>query len=74
MKKDRYAVIPGNLGNPCDRFCDSCKDNPDTPDRLKGDLHPPRSENPPWVSKSFRARFLSSSALAMPGSMGFING
>ena len=26
----RYSVILGNLGNTCDRFCSSYKDNPDT--------------------------------------------
>lgn len=35
MKNDRYAVILGNLGNTCDRFCDSYKDNPETLDMLK---------------------------------------
>jgi xylose isomerase len=31
----KYAVILGNLGNTCDRFCSSYKTNPDTMDMLK---------------------------------------
>lgn len=31
----KYSVILGNLGNTCDRFCSSYKDNPDTMDMLK---------------------------------------
>ena len=31
----RYSVILGNLGNTCDRFCSSYKDNPDTFSMLK---------------------------------------
>jgi len=35
MNKDRYSVILGNLGNTCDRFCSSYKDNPETLDMLR---------------------------------------
>lgn len=33
--QQKYAVILGNLGNTCDRFCSSYKTNPDTWDMLK---------------------------------------
>jgi len=35
MKKDRYSVILGNLGNTRDRFCSGYKDNPDSMAMLK---------------------------------------
>lgn len=34
MKKYKYAVILGNLGNTCDRFCKSYKNNPTTSEML----------------------------------------
>lgn len=33
--KNKYAVILGNLGNTCDRFCKSYKENPSTLEMLK---------------------------------------
>jgi len=35
MKQDRYAVILGNLGNTCDRFCSSYKTKLETLEMLK---------------------------------------
>lgn len=32
--KNKYSVILGNLGNTCDRFCKSYKDNPSTLEML----------------------------------------
>lgn len=31
----KYAAILGNLGNTCDRFCSSYKDNPSSLEMLK---------------------------------------
>ena len=33
--KNKYAIILGNLGNTCDRFCKSYKDNPSSEEMLK---------------------------------------
>ena len=35
MAGNRYAIILGNLGSTCDRFCSGYKDNPDTMAMLK---------------------------------------
>ena len=37
----KYAVILGNLGNTCDRFCRSYKDNPSSMDMLRRAVHIP---------------------------------
>ena len=35
MAEKKYAIILGNLGNTCDRFCSTgYKDNPDTVEML----------------------------------------
>ena len=32
--KNKYSIILGNLGNTCDRFCKSYKDNPSSEEML----------------------------------------
>ena len=44
MSKRKYAVILGNMGNTCDRFCSSYKTNPSTAEMLKKAVAIPRVE------------------------------
>ena len=41
--KNKYSVILGNLGNTCDRFCKSYKDNPSTLEMLSQAVKIPHS-------------------------------
>ena len=42
--KNKYSVILGNLGNTCDRFCKSYKDNPSTLEMLSQAVKIPHVE------------------------------